>query len=448
MKAPNPSEPRTGTWPENILLCLVLLAPIALCIALFLPNRDNTEMPVLLAAIFLFASMISLFPVLHLQKDQQKIARATVPFVAACPLGILAVSNGGAMAWMFVLLESLCLGLLLCTAAEAILDVIHRRRAQAAAAKAAPARKASPAAPHAERKPAQAPVAKTAPARPASSPVRTAIHEWESPRPPRPSLSDITFPVKDVIGEPFARGQYYDLWKYLYLYPRGNDSTSHLEINRLTGEVRRVTREYRGQESATFIDRCTELDIRRCGDEKLKDFTAANWRAYVPETPPRPIPQRTALVVSAEECRPGITTDVDAYYMVRTRQTGRSEFEFCCIYLRRCDTGWRLFCKYDPFDSCYTVRPNVADEQQLRQLTEDEYTFDRLLTADETAWVMNLLPARHDGVQGIRSDWLAGGTLEACYWKDGFRVDCAQLPHLPSLFEKLAALAERGLVVE
>lgn len=105
MKAPNPSEPRTSTWPENILLCLVLLAPIALCIALFLPNRDNTDMPVLLAGIFLFASMISLFPVLDLQKDQQKIARATVPFVAACPLGILAVSNGGAMAWMFVLLD-------------------------------------------------------------------------------------------------------------------------------------------------------------------------------------------------------------------------------------------------------------------------------------------------------------------------------------------------------
>lgn len=53
MKAPNPSEPRTGTWPEDILLCLVLLAPIALCIALFLPNRDNTDMPALLAGIFL-----------------------------------------------------------------------------------------------------------------------------------------------------------------------------------------------------------------------------------------------------------------------------------------------------------------------------------------------------------------------------------------------------------
>lgn len=268
----------------------------------------------------------------------------------------------------------------------------------------------------------------------------------------KPAPSDITFPVKDVIRKPLARLEYWNKWQILHSYPSEHDSFSFLEINCLTGELRRHTTISRSQDEPHHVyDSCTEQDVLRCGDETLKDFTADNWQAYV--KPPRPVSLRSPLTVSAAECRPGKTTDVDAYFMLHSHQVDAYYFESSTIYLRRCDTGWRLFLLQcgDRLDG-RLARMKMTDESYLRHLAETQFhTFDRLLTAEETAYVMNLLPAQHDGAEGLLDDWKTvrgqWGPTSACYWKDGFCVDCVQLPHIPMLFEKLAEVAERGLTV-
>ena len=414
----------------HILYWLILSVPVSLCTILFIFCRDIKDIRMMIAGNYSTAALISSMIILFLQQKEPKIRQHLIPILFVPPLGLLTLATASTAAWLFLLLMSICVGMLLRSAAVALTAFIHKKRRMKDV-----------------KQPAETQPAETQPADP---PDQIAPRSHGEP-------SAITFPVKDVIKERLARCQYWNLWYGLHAISDYDGHTGiHYgklwQINRMTGEPRLLTSMQENHSSYTqlSIQNCTEMDIRRCGNEKLKDFTTENWRDYVPDKPLDPISQKSAMVVPAEACRPGKKVDVDAYFLVSSHQIDAYYYEHQIIYLRCCDTGWRLF--LHSREHTYIPRKIMTDEALLKQLAEEPYVYDRLLTADETAYMMHLLPDRHDGVQGARSAqcFVHGqkGPLEACYWKDGYCVDCAQLPHIPKLFEKLAELAERGLSVE
>ena len=437
---------------RHILCDLISCVPTALFAVLLIFFRDVPDILLMPAAGYGLSALGSVLIVMHLQKDERELQRCLFPFILVIPLCLSALFAGGRMAWLFLLLESVCVGFLMGSAAETVVDAIRERRSNTIA-KNAPAAKPAAVIPRAASVQRPNVDEKTIPAD-QLVPAQAQTLQAQTIPDHRGDPSAITFPVKDVIGEQLACCRYWNLWHTLHRTRSARDlSCCTWEINGLTGELRLVTsiQQDRYEDPQRFVESCTEQDIRSCGDEKLKDFTADKWRDYVPDRPPWPVTLRPALIVPAQACRPGKAADVDAYCMEHTRQVGPYEFETRYIYLRRCDTGWRLFDGSSIYMSVSFFRRTVEDEHRLRALTEFPYVYDRLLTADETAYVMNLLPDRHDGVRGSYSSqrFALGqeGKMVACYWKDGYCVDCAQLQHIPDLFETLAKLAERGLSV-
>lgn len=204
----------------------------------------------------------------------------------------------------------------------------------------------------------------------------------------------------------------------------------------------------------SFAQAREQLLLRQSRLTRLAGMNQETWRSFIREQEERPAFEsaygKAPAAIPAAPASAYPPDDMDGWYISLQLRFGQH-----LHYLRRLDSGWRLFSAStaDPNSPLLYLQFRDCSEENLLAILEGKKfigqanVFDRLLSTDEYAYLRRLMPKSHpdqrpDGALRTRVDVsIYGAWLEAGYIKNSRLIPAADLPCAAKLESEIDAIA-------